>query len=48
MKVEDKIYTARNASELAELFDLDPVDALEMEFRAKLNKKIIDAVKIKS
>ena len=45
MKVEDKIYIARNARELAELFDLDPVDALEMEFRVKLNKKIIDAVK---
>ena len=45
MKVEDNIHAARNSQELAELFDLDPVDALEMEFRAKLNKKIIDAVK---
>ena len=42
-----KTDTARNARELAELLDLDPADAIEMEFRAKLNKKIIDAVKSK-
>ena len=40
-----KAYIARNAQELAALLDLDPADAIEMEFRAKLNKKIIDAVK---
>jgi len=45
--MKSKIYTARNARELSELLDLDPVDAIEMEFRAKLNKKIIDAVKLK-
>ena len=43
--MKTKTYTARNAKELAELLDLDPADAIEMEFRAKLNKKIIEAVK---
>src|SRR5258708_343397 len=45
MKKKAKAYTARDAQELAALLDLDPADAIEMEFRAKLNKKIIDAVK---
>ena len=36
--------SARNSSELAELLDLDPVDALELEFRSKLNLKLIQAV----
>jgi len=45
MKSKVKAYTASNAKELAEILDLDPADAIEMEFRAKLNKKIIDAVK---
>jgi len=47
MKKKVKVYTARNAQELAEILDLDPADAIEMEFRAKLNKKIIDTVKSK-
>jgi len=38
-------YTARNAYELAELLGLDATDAIEIEFRAKLNKKIIETVK---
>lgn len=45
MKKKAKAYTARSAKELAELLDLDPADAIEMEFRAKLTKKIIGAVK---
>jgi predicted XRE-type DNA-binding protein len=45
MKKKGTIHTARNAQELAELLDLDPADAIDMEFRAKLNKKIIDVVK---
>jgi predicted XRE-type DNA-binding protein len=36
---------SRNATELAELLGLDAVDAIEIEFRAKLNKKIIDTVR---
>lgn len=38
-------YTARNAYELADLLGLDAADAIEIEFRAKLNKKIIGTVK---
>lgn len=45
MKKETKTYTARNARELADVLGLDPADAIEMEFRAKLNKKIVEAVK---
>ena len=39
-----QIHTAKNAREIADLLDLDPADAVEIEFRAKLNKKIADAV----
>jgi hypothetical protein len=45
MKAKVKVHTARNAKELAEILGLDPADAIEIEFRAKLNKKIIDEVK---
>lgn len=45
MKKKTKAYIARNAQELAEVLDLDPADAIDMEFRAKLNNKIIEAVK---
>jgi predicted XRE-type DNA-binding protein len=45
MKAKVKVHTARNAKELVEILGLDPADAIEIEFRAKLNKKIIDAVK---
>ena len=41
------IHTAKNAKELAALLDIDPEDAIEIEFRAKLNKKIIDTVRSK-
>ncbi len=44
MKSKIKIYNANNAGELAELLDLEPVEAIEMEFRSRLNKKIKDAV----
>jgi predicted XRE-type DNA-binding protein len=44
MNSKVKIYQANNASELAELLDLDPIDAIEMEFRARLSKKITDTV----
>ena len=45
MKKKAKTYTARNAKELAQLLELDPADAIDMEFRAQLNSKIIEAVK---
>lgn len=38
-------HRARTASELAELLGLDPADAVDIEFRSKLNKKIIETVK---
>ncbi len=38
-------FTARNATELAELLGLEAEDAIEIEFRAVLNKKIIEAVR---
>ncbi len=34
MKAKAKTYTARNAKEIADMLDLDPADAIEMEFRA--------------
>lgn len=43
--MKKEIYRARNTQELADLLGLDAADAIEIEFRAKLNKKIIDAVK---
>ncbi|MEQ1645280.1 MAG: XRE family transcriptional regulator [Pyrinomonadaceae bacterium] len=43
--MKNESYTARNANELANLLGLDAADAIEIEFRAKLNKKIIDTVK---
>jgi predicted XRE-type DNA-binding protein len=47
MKKRLRIYSARSTKELAELLEIDPIEAIEIEFRAKLNKKIIDAVKAK-
>ena len=41
---KEKVYSAGNATELTELLGLDPVDAIEIEFRSRLNKKIIDTV----
>lgn len=45
MKAKVKVHTVRNLKDLAEMLGLDPADAIEIEFRAKLNKKIIDAVR---
>ena len=39
-----RFLRARSPSELADLLGLNPVDAIEFEFRAKLLKKIIDEV----
>lgn len=36
-----RFLRARSPSELADLLGLDPVDAIEFEFRTKLLKKII-------
>ena len=47
MAKNKKIHIAKNAKELAALLKIDREDAIEMEFRAKLNKKIIDTVKNK-
>lgn len=47
MKQKVETHTARNAREIAELLDLTASDAVEIEFRAKLNKKIVDVVALK-
>lgn len=47
MKKRKDVFVARNAKELADLLDLDPAQAIDMDFKAKLNKKIIEAVKSK-
>ncbi len=39
---KQKFYSASNATELFEILDIDPADAIEIEFRVKLNKKIVD------
>lgn len=39
-----KAIVIRNAFELAQAIGLSPQDAVEMDFRAKLNKKISDVV----
>lgn len=39
-----KPIIARNAAELAEVLDLSPADAVEMEVRSQINDKIVDAV----
>ncbi len=48
MKKRKISITARNAFELAEVLGLDKEDAIAMEFRARLNKKIVDLVKSKA
>jgi predicted XRE-type DNA-binding protein len=40
-----KAVMARNAAELASVLGLSPSDAVEWEIRARINDKIIDAVK---
>jgi predicted XRE-type DNA-binding protein len=45
MKRKNNSLTARNAKELAELLNLDPEDAIEMDLRAQLTMKIVNVVK---
>ena len=45
MKKKSKLFTARNASELAEILGLSQEDAVDMELRSGLNAKIIKTVK---
>ena len=45
MAKRKNILVARNSFELAEILDLEQEDAIAMEFRARLNKKIVDLVK---
>ncbi len=47
MKNSKKTIVARNAFELAKILGLSPQDAIEMDLRAKLDKKIIEVVKAK-
>lgn len=39
-----KTIVTRNAEELARALGLSPADAVEMEFRVRLNDKIVEAV----
>jgi predicted XRE-type DNA-binding protein len=41
-----KAIRTRSAKELARYLDLDPHEAVEIEFRAKINEKIIQVVEI--
>src|SRR5690242_11617405 len=45
MKKASRSVVARNASELARALGLTETDAVAMEFRARLNRKIVDLVK---
>ena len=47
MKRKGNSLTARNAGELGEIFNLDPEDAIEMDFRAKLTIKIAEVAREK-
>ena len=47
MKKHNTSIVARNATELAEVLGLDKEDAVAMEFRARLNKKIVELAKAK-
>ena len=42
-----EVYVAKDVSELCDIIDLTPQDAIELEFRAKLKGKIKAAVKAK-
>jgi transcriptional regulator with XRE-family HTH domain len=42
-----KRYTARNAAELANILGLTDQDAIELDFRAQLNAKIVAVVQSK-
>jgi DNA-binding Xre family transcriptional regulator len=47
MKKYKKSIVAHNPVELAEALGLEKEDAIAMEFRARLNKKIVELVKAK-
>lgn len=47
MRTKASSLTANNATELAGILNLDPEDAIQMDFRTKLTLKIIDHVKQK-
>lgn len=47
MKNRNHSMVVRNAFELAEVLGLKKEDAVAMDFRARLNKKIVDLVKTK-
>ena len=47
MKNKKNPNIAKNAFELAEILGLEKEDAIEMDFRSKLNKKIVDVVEAK-
>ena len=44
MKNKSRNIVARDAFELSTILDLDPQDAIELDFRAKLNLKIVEIV----
>src|SRR5580765_3188557 len=45
MKRNSKTVVAHNASELARVLGLSQTDAIAMEFRARLNRKIVELAK---
>jgi len=47
MKKHKKAIMARNAVELAKVLGLEKEDAVAMEFRARLNKKIVELAKVR-
>ena len=47
MKRRNKPIVARNAAELAKVLGLKEEDAISMEFRARLNHKIVELAKAK-
>ena len=48
MRKNVKPVRVKNTKELVDFLGLNPVDVVEIEFRAKINDKIIDVVKHKA
>lgn len=46
MKRNSKTVVAHDASELAQVLGLSRTDAIAMEFRARLNRKIVELAKV--
>ncbi len=44
---QTKVYVARDTFELCDIIGLNPQDAIEIEFRARLKNKIVETVKAK-